>query len=63
MMESHFDISATGTVRTIEKKRYLQIDAEYIPGLTKLEGFSHLQIVWWAHLGASTRKPSVVDEA
>lgn len=61
---NHFRISTIGTVRTIGKKRYLQIDAAYIPGLTNLKGFSHLQVLWWAHLADNPedRDTLLVDE-
>jgi len=29
----------------------LRISADYLPGLTGLQGFSHLWVLWWAHIG------------
>jgi tRNA-Thr(GGU) m(6)t(6)A37 methyltransferase TsaA len=49
-MKSHFQISAIGSVRTIEKRFYIHLKQNFVPALTRLTGFSHLQIVWWAHL-------------
>jgi tRNA-Thr(GGU) m(6)t(6)A37 methyltransferase TsaA len=50
VMKSRFEISAIGSVRTVEGRFYLQLKEDYIPALTHLAGFGHLQIVWWAHL-------------
>ena len=52
-MDNQFHVRAIGAVRMIEKKHYVQIHAAYLPALTGLDGFSHLQILWWAHLAAS----------
>ncbi|MGD2207680.1 MAG: TrmO family methyltransferase [Anaerolineae bacterium] len=49
-METRFRISAIGSVRIREGGFCIQVDPRYIPALTHLQGFSHLQIVWWAHL-------------
>ncbi|MFW5756482.1 MAG: TrmO family methyltransferase domain-containing protein [Tangfeifania sp.] len=44
------NIESIGTV-TREKEGFsIQVQKEFIPGLKGLEGFSHLQIIWWAHL-------------
>lgn len=49
-MGRQFQIRAIGSVRIVEKQFSIQIDQPYIPALTNLQGFSHLQILWWAHL-------------
>jgi tRNA-Thr(GGU) m(6)t(6)A37 methyltransferase TsaA len=54
-MESHFQSMAIGSIRSKEKDFCIQIDQPYIPALTNLEGFSHLQVVWWAHLTDSSQ--------
>lgn len=43
-----------GTVHVSEGKYSVQVEKKYIPALTNIEGYSHLQIVWWGHL---TDKP------
>lgn len=54
-MENHFQIAAIGTIHSHGTTFCIQIDEKYIPGLTQLRGFSHLQILWWAHGTDSTR--------
>lgn len=39
-----------GTVKHDEQGFYIQLKDEYIQGLTELEGFSHLNLLWWGHL-------------
>jgi tRNA (adenine37-N6)-methyltransferase len=43
-------IESIGTVNKEENGFSIHLDQKLAPGLTGLEGFSHLQIVWWAHL-------------
>lgn len=54
-MESRFQLRAIGSVHSDEETYCIQIDEKYIPALTHLRGFSHLQILWWAHRTDSTR--------
>jgi tRNA-Thr(GGU) m(6)t(6)A37 methyltransferase TsaA len=49
-MENRFQINAIGSIQIIEGRFYIQLAEQYIPALTHLEDFSHLQIIWWAHL-------------
>lgn len=49
-MESHFQIGAIGSVRVGEEGSRIEVDRRYLSALTQLQGFSHLQILWWAHL-------------
>ena len=44
------EIKSIGTVTSEKKGFSIQLHQEFIPGLKGLEGFGHLQIVWWAHL-------------
>lgn len=52
-MQNRFQINAIGSVRVVEKAFQIRLDHNYLPALTHLGGFSHLQIVWWAHLAGS----------
>ena len=49
-METRFQIEAIGAVRIGEQGSRIKVDRLYLPALTHLQGFSHLQILWWAHL-------------
>jgi tRNA-Thr(GGU) m(6)t(6)A37 methyltransferase TsaA len=48
-MKNHYQVRAIGSVRTIGKRSYIHLKQHYVPALTHLTGFSHIQIVWWAH--------------
>lgn len=39
-----------GTIKTEKGRFSIQLEEEYINGLVAIEGFSHLQIVWWGSL-------------
>lgn len=49
-MITTFQIESIGEVKVENNIFSIKIDKKYIPGLENLVGFSHLQIVWWAHL-------------
>ncbi|MBN1181126.1 MAG: SAM-dependent methyltransferase [Bacteroidales bacterium] len=49
-MKKSFQINTIGSVKLINNKHIIELNTKYLPGLTQVEGFSHLQIVWWAHL-------------
>ena len=36
-----------GKVRTSEEGTLIELEKEYIPALKGLEGFSHMNILWW----------------
>ncbi len=48
MME--FTLRSIGTLKINEGNYFLQLNEEYVQGLKHIEGFSHLHILWWAHL-------------
>ena len=49
-MKIKFDIVSIGEVKSINGKVSVHLEKEYVPGLTQIKGFSHLQVIWWAHL-------------
>jgi tRNA (adenine37-N6)-methyltransferase len=49
-MENKFQIKPIGVVNATNQAYSIQLDKEFLPALTNIKGFSHLQIVWWGHL-------------
>jgi tRNA-Thr(GGU) m(6)t(6)A37 methyltransferase TsaA len=49
-MENNIKIESIGTVHSSEDQFYIELEKEYVPALTNIEGFTHLQILWWGHL-------------
>lgn len=48
-MKNKFQLEAVGTIN-IENGIYsVNLDERFLPALKNIEGFSHLQIVWWGH--------------
>lgn len=54
-MKNKFQIETVGSVRIVDDIYSIHVDKKYLPGLTSIEGFSHLQIVWWGHLTDSSQ--------
>lgn len=50
-----FEINQLGIICQNNDEYYIKLDQKYKAGLKSLEGFSHLQLLWWAHL-ADTRQ-------
>jgi len=49
-MDENYQVKPIGFVQIQQESVSIHLEEEYFLGLTGLEGFSHLQIVWWAHL-------------
>jgi tRNA (adenine37-N6)-methyltransferase len=49
-MENKYQIKPIGFVKATNHVFSIQLEKEYLSALTNIEGFSHLQIVWWGHL-------------
>lgn len=42
-----FQVNSIGRVRANEEGFFIELEPRYIPALQALEGFSHLQVLWW----------------
>jgi tRNA (adenine37-N6)-methyltransferase len=49
-MENKFQIRPIGSVNAKKGIYSIQLEKEYLPALTAIDGFSHLQIIWWGNL-------------
>jgi tRNA (Thr-GGU) A37 N-methylase len=49
-MDTKLQIKPIGQVKIANHYFSIQIEKEYLPALMNIDGFSHLQIVWWGNL-------------
>lgn len=49
-MMKEFTLRSLGSVEADGKGFYLQVNEEHRKALTGLEGYSHVQVYWWANL-------------
>lgn len=42
-----YQVKAIGKIKNDENGAYIQLEAEYILGLQALEGFNHINVIWW----------------
>jgi len=42
-------VNPIGTIHQSQSGTILKVDEKYIPALQSLEGFSHLNVLWWCH--------------
>ncbi len=56
-----YTMAPIGHVRVGDEGFYLEIDPDHVPALTGLEGFSHINILWWCHLYDEYRQISTVE--
>ena len=49
-MENTIQVSPIGIIHAKNGRSCIELKKEYKEGLTSLEGFSHVQIVWWGNL-------------
>ena len=49
-MNKNYELKQIGKVIADKGNYSIQLEKEYIQGLTGIDGFSHLQITWWGNL-------------
>lgn len=42
-----YEVHSIGEIRNNETGTFLNIDPQYIPALQALDGFSHVNVLWW----------------
>ena len=55
-MENTYKINKIGRVNAEDGIFTIQLEKEFISGLTNIDGFKYLQVVWWGHLHDSPAK-------
>ena len=50
MSDVNYTLSPIGQIVAAGDGYALTIDEPYRPGLTELDGFSHINVLWWCHL-------------
>ncbi len=63
MTQNSFTIYPIGTLRAKQGSFRLEIAPQWWPALAGLEGFSHLNVLWWSHLAddAASRKITTAE--
>ena len=54
-MENKFQIKPIGIVNAASYVFSIQLNKEYLSALINIDGFSHLQIIWWGNLYDSAK--------
>ena len=49
-MSKDFQIKPIGSINETNGDYCIKLDKEFIPGLSCIDGFSHLAVVWWGNL-------------
>lgn len=42
-----YTLNTIGRIRNNEGEAFIELDKKYIPALKALEGFSHINVLWW----------------
>ena len=42
-----FEVHPVGIIRSNEEGTFIEIQKAYVQALTALEGFSHVNVIWW----------------
>lgn len=43
----HYQLKSIGKVQNDKSGAFIVLEPDYIPGLKALDGFSHINVVWW----------------
>lgn len=46
---TYYNVYSIGTIQNKEGKVCIKINPHFIPALKSLDGFSHIQVLWWCH--------------
>ena len=49
-MSNNYELKTIGKVKADEKGFYIELDKAYVNATKELDGFSHINVLWWAHL-------------
>jgi tRNA-Thr(GGU) m(6)t(6)A37 methyltransferase TsaA len=52
-MKNEMLLKQIGKIGSENGRTFIELAETYRPGLTNIEGFSHLSIIWWGHLSDS----------
>ena len=58
---NQFTVNQIGKIEMNEAGMFVRIEPEFIPALQALEGFSHIQIVWWFDGCDNSRSRNVLE--
>lgn len=59
-MDTKININPIGVIRCENATFCIELKNKYIPALTNIDGFSHLQIIWWGHLYANAEQRDIL---
>lgn len=57
-----FTVKSIGQVRSDESGMRIELEKEFIPALTNLEGFGYINILWWFHQSDTEKSRSKLVE-
>ena len=59
-MTKEINCKQIGRIGNEDGQFYIELDKKYKSGLKEVEGFTHLQILWWGHLGDNDEKRETI---
>ena len=59
--EKSFTLHPIGSVQKIGERMVIVLDKKYQPGLLGLDGFSHVQVIWWFDKNDTPQKRAVLQ--
>jgi tRNA (Thr-GGU) A37 N-methylase len=48
-MEQKFTVSPVGEIHIQDDSFYIQVKNEYKEAMLNMDGFTHIQVLWWGH--------------
>ena len=42
-----YQVHPIGTIHNDQEEAFITLDPEYLPALQALDGFSHIEVLWW----------------
>jgi tRNA-Thr(GGU) m(6)t(6)A37 methyltransferase TsaA len=60
-MQDTFQVHRIGWIRKKESRIYVEIDPQYKDALLGMEGFSHIQVLYWFHENDNSENRSILQ--
>ena len=61
-MKKQINVHPIGIVKSNHDSFSINLEEKYAPALQNIDGFSHLQIVWWGHLTTKFDRNRLIAE-
>ncbi len=57
----NYEVNPIGTIKVKEDGTFIELESRYIPALQALDGFDHINVIWWFSEFDNEEKRSILE--